>query len=190
MKRKNSVKREHFNNPPFTLTFRPTTSNVTWTKLDYPKCHNDISACGLRQCLGLCVAIVRLPHPVPPERSVVETRLECIHRPDDGGSKHTSETSVNFYQTTRCKNPEDSHRIFFCFENYAQECQKNHTTARVSPKWRVAGKMVETKLVPLEKITKGKLQTSLNLENYARGCPNKLTQRRVVENIPLGVGET
>jgi hypothetical protein len=35
--------------------------------------------------------------------------MEQSHRPDDGGSKHTSETSVNFYQTTRRNNPEDSH---------------------------------------------------------------------------------
>jgi hypothetical protein len=30
------------------------------------------------------------------------------HGPDDGG-RRTSETSVNFYQTTRRNNPEDSH---------------------------------------------------------------------------------
>jgi hypothetical protein len=28
--------------------------------------------------------------------------------PDDGGAS-TSETSVNFYQTTQCNDPEDSH---------------------------------------------------------------------------------
>jgi hypothetical protein len=49
--------------------------------------------------------------------SCIIIAMRPTHRLDDGGSKHlivlmmdavkTSETSVNFYQTTRCNIPED-----------------------------------------------------------------------------------
>jgi hypothetical protein len=35
---------------------------------------------------------------------------------------HTSETSVNFYQTARRKNPEDSHLHTRCRDNLKSEC--------------------------------------------------------------------
>jgi hypothetical protein len=39
---------------------------------------------------------------------VAPCSLVEVYRPDDGGTS-TSETSVDFYHTTRRKNPEDSH---------------------------------------------------------------------------------
>jgi hypothetical protein len=38
----------------------------------------------------------------------------------------TSETLVNFYQTTRCYNPEDGHLLTACFSRTSQrECRFN-----------------------------------------------------------------
>jgi hypothetical protein len=47
------------------------------------------------------------------------TPPQDFHHPDDGGAS-TSEMSVNFYQTTQCNNPEDSHlqaTVSFLFLN-------------------------------------------------------------------------